>query len=71
MSLINVVSLILIIIGVYLLVGLVFCVALLIIGLPDMDPSTRKSGFGFKLIIVPGILVFWPILWKKWKDSRS
>jgi len=56
-------------VGIYLVIGLIFYVALSIKGFDKIDPGTRNSGIGFKLILVPGILVFWPILWKKWKAN--
>lgn len=65
----SVISFILITVGLYLVAGLIFCVALLTRGLTTLDHGARNSGFGFRLLIVPGILVFWPFLWKKWKRS--
>ena len=52
--------------GVYLLAGLLFCITILVKGLSNFDPNTRNSGVGFKLLIIPGIVAFWPFLWKKW-----
>ena len=53
--------------AVYLLVGLIFSIVLLIKGLSSLDPNAKSSGMGFKILMVPGIVTFWPILWRKWK----
>lgn len=63
------ISLILILFGLYLVTGLVFSVVLLVKGLSTIDPGASKSGLGFKLIIIPGIVLLWPILWAKRKRS--
>ena len=71
MDLINVISFILIAAGLYLVAGLFFCAALLKSGLSTLDPDTRNSEIGFRLLIIPGILVFWPLIWEKWKRSHQ
>ena len=63
------ISLILILFELYLVTGLIFCVVLLVKGLPTVDPGASKSGLRFKFIIIPGIVLLWPILWAKWKSS--
>ncbi len=64
-----IISLILILFGLYLIIGLIFCVVLLVKGLPTVDSGASKSGMRFKLIIIPGVVLLWPILWSKWKNS--
>lgn len=31
-----------------------------------VDEGAHGSGWGFRLIIIPGIVVFWPLLLRKW-----
>ena len=52
--------------GIYLIIGILFSTVILIKGLSSLDPNTKSSGVGFKIIIIPGLIAFWPILWRKW-----
>ena len=52
--------------GVYLLAGLIFLLPFQLYGITRVDETTHKSGIGFRIIISPGIIVFWPIILKKW-----
>jgi hypothetical protein len=60
--------------GIYLLVGLVFWIAFILKGVGRVDEGAQNSSIGFKLIIIPGMMVFWPLLFKKWlkavKENR-
>ena len=59
-------------IGIYLLFGLVFAVVFVIKGADKVDESARDSTIGFKIIIIPGTMVFWPLLLNKWlKASKN
>ena len=53
--------------GIYLIIGIIFSAVILIKGLSSLDPNAKSSGVGFKIIIIPGLIAFWPILWRKWK----
>ena len=58
-----------IIIPVYLICGLVFAIAFLIKGIAVVDEGAHGSGIGFRIIILPGVIVFWPLLLKKWMKA--
>ena len=60
------VDVVLIVVFVYLLVGAVFVIPFLLIGLTKVDGSAHRGTVGFKIIIVPGVIVFWPVLLSKW-----
>jgi Na+/H+ antiporter NhaA len=53
--------------GIYVLFGIGFCLVLFIKGLTRLDPNTQSTGLGFKLLIIPGTIIFWPVLWRKLK----
>ena len=55
---------------VYLALGAVFGVAFLARGLEVVDPAARGTGFGFRAILIPGILGLWPYLLLRWVRSR-
>lgn len=65
------VTIILLVIAVYLLAGLLFAAGFLIRGLAITDESAKDTGWGFRLIILPGILVWWPLLLKKWVKKKK
>ncbi len=62
----DVITIILITITVYLIAGLVFAVPFVIKGVVKIDEGAQGSGWGFRLIIIPGTIIFWPLLLKKW-----
>ena len=59
-------EIVLIIVAVYLLVGVLFVIPFLMKGLNKIDEGAHGSTIGFKIIIIPGVIVFWPVLLKRW-----
>ncbi len=53
-------------IGVYLAVGVVFAAAFVAAGVGRVSPAARGSGWGFRLLIIPGTAIFWPLLAARW-----
>jgi len=64
-------SVLLIIIGFYLAMGMLFSIIFLWKGITRVDPATRGSGFFFKALIFPGLCVFWIIFLIKWKKINN
>ncbi len=52
--------------GVYLAIGVVFAVPFLVKGIGKIDPVAAKGTRGFKIIIFPGVIAFWPLLARRW-----
>ena len=52
--------------GIYLLLGALFVVPFLLKGLTKVDAGAHGGTIGFKIIIIPGVIVFWPVLLSKW-----
>jgi hypothetical protein len=50
----------------FLACGFVFAILFVVNGVKILDPAANNSPIGFRLIIIPGILVFWPLLLAKW-----
>ena len=57
---------ILILVLIYLLLGVLFVIPFLIKGLRKVDEGAHGGSIGFKIIIIPGVIVFWPVLLRKW-----
>ena len=54
-------------VGLYLLFGFLFAIPFVIKGVIVIDPDgAQGTTWGFRLIIIPGTIVFWPVLLKKW-----
>jgi hypothetical protein len=50
----------------YALVGLVFAAFFVSLGVQRLDPEAKGSGTGFRLLILPGVAAFWPMLLARW-----
>jgi hypothetical protein len=57
--------------GLYLLCGFVFALVFIFKGLNKVDEGAHGSTVGFKIIIIPGTMIFWPILLKKWISASK
>lgn len=52
--------------GIYVLCGIVFAPFFVVLGATRIDPAARPSSWGFRLLIVPGVIAFWPVLAGRW-----
>ena len=52
--------------GVYLACGLVFAIPFAWGGVKKIDPHAAHGSWGFRLLIIPGAMAFWPLLLKRW-----
>jgi hypothetical protein len=64
-----IIEVILIIVLVYLLLGVLFVIPFLVKGLTKVDNGAHGGTIGFKIIIMPGVIVFWPVLLNKWMKN--
>ncbi len=60
---------VLIIVLIYLLLGVLFVIPFLMKGLTKVDEGAHGGTIGFKIIIIPGVIVLWPVLLKKWMKN--
>jgi hypothetical protein len=54
----------------YVAAGLIFAILFIAQGIEKIDAQTKGTGAGFRLIILPGVAAFWPLLLTRWM-SRS
>ena len=52
--------------GIYLLSGLIFAIPFVLIGVGKIDPHAAHGSWGFRLLIIPGTMFFWPLLAHRW-----
>ncbi len=55
--------------AVYAAVGLLFAVGFVVKGVGAVDASAKDSGLGFRLLILPGSALFWPLLLLRWSRA--
>lgn len=53
----------------YLTAGFFFAIAFAIKGCKILDEGAIKSGATFRIMILPGALLLWPYLLKRWLGS--
>jgi hypothetical protein len=56
--------------GAYAAAGLFFAAVFLILGITEVDPVSKGSGIGFRLIILPGVAALWPLMLTRWVQER-
>ena len=66
-----IVQFILILVLIYLGLGVLFVIPFLIKGISKVDEGVHGGTTGFKIIIIPGVIVFWPVLLKKWLRVKN
>ena len=57
--------------GLYTAMGLVLACAFLTRGISIVDPVSKGSGIGFRLIILPGVAALWPVLLTRWIRAKG
>jgi hypothetical protein len=61
----------LILLGIYLLCGLIFAVPFVLVGAGKIDPHAKQGRWGFRLLIIPGTVALWPLLARRWLRGVS
>mgnify|MGYP006908261177 FL=1 len=56
--------------AVYALVGVVFALIFVWRGVGVIDPAAREGTWGFRLLILPGCVAFWPLLLGRWRRRQ-
>jgi hypothetical protein len=52
--------------GTYLGAGPAFAVVFVTTGVQRIDPVARHGTWGFRVLIVPGVMLLWPLLARRW-----
>ncbi len=51
--------------------GLAFAVAFVLLGIQRVDPSARGASWGFRVAVIPGVVLLWPLLALRWLRGRQ
>jgi len=60
-----IISYILFAVGLYAGIGLLYAVVFVFKRVNRIDPDAQEAGFAFRLLIIPGVIVFWPVLMRR------
>jgi hypothetical protein len=52
--------------GAYLAVGFVFSVPFAFLGAGKIDPDAQDATWGFRVMVIPGATLLWPLMAKRW-----
>jgi len=55
----------------YAALGFVFAVAFVCIGAKRIDSQAAGTGIGFRILIFPGSVAFWPLLLLRWSRGNT
>lgn len=59
-------ALLLILLGGYLGCGLAFAIPFALVGVKRIDPHSAHGSWGFRLLVIPGTMAFWPLFLRRW-----
>jgi len=62
MNLVSITTVLLSIVGIYLALGFLFALYFAFRGANKIDPGAASGSWGFRLLIIPGTCLFWPLL---------
>ncbi len=55
----------------YLAIGVIFAVPFVITGAGRIDPAAHKTGWIFRVLLLVGSTLLWPLLLARWRRSKS
>jgi hypothetical protein len=55
----------------YTALGAVFALAFVTVGVKRIDSQAIGSSVGFRLLIFPGSVAFWPLLLRRWISGKE
>jgi len=53
-------------VGLYAALGLLFAVPFVARGIDRVDPAAAGASWGFRLVVLPGVVALWPLLARRW-----
>lgn len=59
------------ILAIYFLIGFIFALFFVTRLVGKIDSSAKEGTWGFKALIIPGVIAFWPLLMQRWRKGLS
>ena len=57
--------------GAYLALGFLFAVPFAWVGSARVDPDARGASWGFRILVIPGATLLWPLMAKRWATGAQ
>ena len=64
-------NILVLLLGVYMGIGLIFSIPFVLKGAGKIDSTAAGGTIGFKLLIIPGAIAFWPLLANRWRKKTG
>jgi hypothetical protein len=55
----------------YVALGVAFAVVFVSVGVKRLDSQAIGTGVGFRILIFPGSVAFWPLLLRRWARGNA
>ena len=55
----------------YLMIGVAFYLPFIKIGVNKIDEGVKEAPLLMKVLIFPGVVALWPLLWQKLKKAKG
>lgn len=68
---VDIAEIIVLVLGGYFAIGLLFAIAFVIFGAKRIDPAARTMPLQARLMILPGTLLLWPLMAWKWRTQTE
>ena len=52
-------------------IGVAFAIPFLTLGIQRIDAAARGAGWGFRWLVLPGVVALWPVLAARWARSAG
>lgn len=56
--------------GLYAVIGILFAIVFVMIGIGHVDAAARQSSIPFRILVLPGCAALWPVMASKWFQAR-
>ena len=57
--------------GVYLACGFTFSIPFALVGVKRIDPHAISGSWGVRILIIPGTMLLWPLLARRWVSGAT
>ena len=56
-------------VAIYAGFGIAIGIPFLVVGIQRIDAAARGAGWGFRLLVLPGVVALWPVMAVRWARS--
>jgi hypothetical protein len=67
----SMVATLLILLAAYLVMGFLFAIPFMFVGVKRIDPHAARGSWGFRVLIIPGTMFLWPLFTRRWASGAG